>query len=134
MIEIPVSPGEVVDKLMILEIKKRFATSKGLEFVHLEAGLLQEALEKSGIKVDEGVQKRLLEVNEILWDCEDRLRHLEKEQDFGPEFIALARKVYLTNDQRAKWKRMINEACGSKIQEVKILPNYSKSSLGDSSS
>jgi len=115
-IEIPVSVGELLDKISILEIKSMFTDNeyvlKELEQLNLiKSTLTQYTLE---------YEVQLKKVNEKLWKTEDKLRKLEKEQRFDDEFIELARSVYITNDERARIKRQINKITNSTFKEVKV--------------
>ncbi len=126
-IAIPISPGEVVDRLTILEIKsERISDKTKLVNVHHELGKLLEAA-KSAIPDSQdmrALRAKLKAVNEELWVIEDDIRECERERDFGATFIALARAVYKTNDRRADLKRRINEALGSDIMEQKSYAPY----------
>ncbi len=126
-IAIPISPGEVVDRLTILEIKsERISDKTKLVNVHHELGKLLEAA-KSAIPDSQdmrALRAKLKAVNEELWVIEDDIRQCERERDFGATFIALARAVYKTNDRRADLKRRINEALGSDIMEQKSYAPY----------
>lgn len=126
-IAIPISPGEVVDRLTILEIKsERISDKTKLVDVHHELGKLLEAA-KSAIPDSQdmrALRAKLKAVNEELWVIEDDIRQCERERDFGATFIALARAVYKTNDRRADLKRRINEALGSDIMEQKSYAPY----------
>jgi predicted nucleic acid-binding Zn-ribbon protein len=115
-IEIPVSVGELIDKLTILEIKSLFTDD---EYVLKEL----EELNKSRAIITQYTLEyeiELKKVNEKLWKIEDKLRQLEKEQRFDSEFIELARSVYITNDERARIKREINELTNSDFKEIKV--------------
>lgn len=120
IIECPVSLGELVDKITILEIKMERIEDQARvdlarsEFEHLKAKL--DSLKLDGI---ESFQGELKKINEKLWVIEDDIRLLEKAQDFGDDFIALARSVYVTNDLRFKVKNSINMSYNSGIKEVK---------------
>lgn len=117
MITIPVSIGEVLDKISILQIKsERITNPDKLSNVVRELTYLAEAVKYHRYSE---LETELKQVNEALWDAEDKLRAAEKHQDFGGNFIALARSVYVLNDQRAKIKRQINLATGSKLIEEK---------------
>ncbi len=116
IVNIPISIGELLDKITILEIKSLFTNneyvSKELEELNqIKSTLTQYTLED---------EVKLKEVNLKLWTIEDRLRVLEKEQRFDEEFIELARSVYITNDLRAAIKKKINEETQSTYQEVKL--------------
>lgn len=115
-ITIPISVGELLDKITILEIKSMFTDDeyvlKELEALNLiKSTLTQYTLE---------CEVQLKKVNEKLWKIEDKLRKLEQEQRFDNEFIELARSVYKINDERARIKREINDLCNSDYREVKV--------------
>jgi hypothetical protein len=113
---IPISVGELLDKITILQIKSKHTDD---EYVHKE---LQD-LTKIAQEVDvykESYLNELLNVNYILWDIEDSLRELERLWKFNNDFISLARQVYITNDKRAEIKRKINEETQSSYRELKI--------------
>tara|TARA_B100000287_G_scaffold428364_1_gene479631 strand:+ start:562 stop:939 length:378 start_codon:yes stop_codon:yes gene_type:complete len=121
-IEIPISCGELVDKLSILEIKKtEIKNEEKLKQVLNEFNALKEIYKKifMNSKEIEKFYKDLLIVNKELWEIEDKLRKLEKEEKFDRIFIELARSVYITNDRRFSIKKAINEMFGSEIQEQK---------------
>ncbi|MBO6481898.1 MAG: hypothetical protein HVK35_04255 [Pelagibacteraceae bacterium] len=117
-----ISAGELVDKITILKIKKeKIANKEKLVEIKKELDSLTNTFNKS-IKKNinlETLTKELKNINLKLWDIEDKKRELEKKQEFGKEFIELARNVYKSNDERAKIKLKINEALGSNIKEVK---------------
>jgi hypothetical protein len=113
---IPISVGELLDKITILEIKSQYTTnqyvSKELDDLNqIKSTLTQYTLE---------YEVKLKEVNQKLWKIEDRLREKEKLQEFDAEFIELARSVYMTNDLRANIKKRINEETQSTYQEIKV--------------
>lgn len=115
-IEVPVSVGELIDKITILEIKSLFSDSKYIqrelnELKQIKSTITQYTLE---------CVNELREVNQKLWEIEDRLREKEKLQEFDEEFIELARSVYIINDERAKIKRKINEQTDSDYKEIKL--------------
>ncbi len=115
---VPVSVGELVDKITILEIKlARITNIASLANVNNELLLLKEI--KLNPEPRKEIVAELRKVNEELWDVEDRLRVLEKLREFDEEFIALARSVYILNDKRASIKREINLFTGSDIIEEK---------------
>lgn len=126
-IPVPISPGELLDKISILEIKsERIDDPLKRANVERELDLLtglwhSEAAETSEITAQRGELKTL---NEKLWGIEDEIRDCEREADFGSRFVELARSVYKTNDQRAALKRRINEALGSTILEEKSYKEY----------
>jgi predicted nucleic acid-binding Zn-ribbon protein len=115
-VAIPVSVGELLDKISILEIKSGLCYN---EYVEKELEDLNK-IKNTISGYTEEYMNQLREVNQKLWKIEDRLRVLEKEQRFDNEFIELARSVYKTNDKRAEIKRKINEETKSIYKEVKI--------------
>jgi predicted nucleic acid-binding Zn-ribbon protein len=123
----PISIGELVDKITILEIKaQRLREPYKRDAVSRELNLLNEidcATGGCGVTI-KALKDELRQVNEALWDIEDRIRDCEREQSFGEEFIQLARAVYKTNDRRAELKRRINEISGSALMEVKSHAAY----------
>ena len=117
-----ISAGELIDKITILEIKKIKITDKS-KLLEIEKELLSlnETMKKF-IPDQSEVSKfkdNLKEINLKLWDIEDGKRSFEKNNEFGKEFIELARNVYKFNDERAKIKLAINTVLGSNIKEVK---------------
>ena len=123
-LQIPASIGEVVDKITILEIKAARLSGERLANVELERQLLVGCLEAAGLAVAKVLFEKLRQINARLWEIEDDIRYMEAQQDFGPAFIALARAVYLTNDERAAVKRSINGSYGSALVEEKMYQNY----------
>ncbi|MGB6604248.1 MAG: DUF6165 family protein [Steroidobacteraceae bacterium] len=124
---IPVSPGELLDKITILRIKAvRILDAAKLANVKRELALLEQAWSAAGGGgQDVSQHERALEhVNEQLWDIEDRIRDKEARQTFDREFIELARAVYVSNDERAAIKKRINELLGSRIIEEKSYKPY----------
>ena len=126
MVTIPVSVGEIIDKLSILQVKKiKISDEMKLEFVNKEFEIL---FNLSSVYLDnleiESLYRQLIEINSSLWDVEDKLRVLEKEKIFEGEFISLARKVYFTNDERFRLKNEINLITSSEIREVKDYVKY----------
>lgn len=115
-VTIPVSVGELLDKISILEIKSLFVDN---EYVNLELQELTSIMNTITSCVIEEMEN-LRQVNRKLWKIEDQLRKLEKEQDFGDKFIELARSVYITNDERSQIKKRINEITNSSFREVKV--------------
>lgn len=115
----PVSWGELVDKITILEIKAaRIADPAKLANIRHELQALTQVRDAKGI-APPALVSELRRVNEQLWDIEDLIRECEERGDFGPAFVALARSVYKTNDRRAALKRQINDAMGSELVEEK---------------
>jgi hypothetical protein len=126
-IMVPVSPGELLDKITILRIKsQRMSDPAKLANVRLELRALEETWSASAYaKIDiEADLRALLAVNERLWVIEDDIRDKERAQAFDAEFVRLARAVYVENDERAAIKRRINMALGSKIVEEKSYRDY----------
>ena len=126
-ISVPVSPGELLDKITILRIKSsRMSDAGKLANVRVELKLLEELWSTSPYaKADIGADvNALLQVNERLWVIEDDIRDKERAQLFDSEFIRLARAVYFENDERAAIKRRINLKLGSSIVEEKSYTEY----------
>ena len=124
---VPVSPGELLDKVTILRIKvARIQDAAKLANVKLELSLLEQIWKDSGAAAhDVALNERALEnVNERLWDIEDRIRDKEARQTFDREFIELARAVYICNDERAAIKKRINLQLGSRLVEEKSYKQY----------
>jgi hypothetical protein len=127
-IRVDVAPGEVIDKITILEIKQqRIRDQDKHRNVTTELTVLNEAVRRNVDSSDQlqRMQAELRDVNGQLWDIEDEIRICERDKDFGPRFIELARAVYQTNDRRAALKRQINELLGSAIIEEKDYQDYS---------
>lgn len=127
LVEVPVSYGELIDKITILEIKSRLiADPAKLANVRNELELLDATwANHAASHIDIADERsRLLAVNEALWDIEDRIRLKEKAQAFDQEFIELARSVYVRNDERAAVKREINLKLGSQLVEEKSYQDY----------
>lgn len=126
-IAVPVSYGELIDKITILEIKSaRISNPEKLVNVRVELDLLNATWADAAASQTDIVAERakLKDVNEALWDIEDRIRVKEKAQEFDQEFIELARSVYFRNDDRAAYKREINEKLGSTLVEEKSYESY----------
>ena len=124
---VPVSPGELLDKITILRIKvARIQDAPKLANVKLELSLLEQTWKDSGgTQHDVAIDERALEnVNERLWDIEDRIRDKEARQTFDRDFIELARAVYICNDERAAIKKRINLQLGSRLVEEKSYKQY----------
>ena len=128
-IKVPISPGELLDKITILRIKsKRMSDPAKVANVRLELRALEEtwgasAFASIDLKADIGA---LLRVNERLWVIEDDIRDKERAQAFDAEFIRLARAVYIDNDERAAIKRRINTTLGSTLVEEKSYREYQR--------
>ena len=126
-ISVPVSPGELLDKITILRIKSsRMRDADKLANVRVELTVLEQTWSASAYaKVDIATDvNALLKVNERFWVIEDEIRDKERAQAFDAEFIRLARAVYFENDERAAIKRRINLKLGSKIVEEKSYAEY----------
>jgi hypothetical protein len=127
-----VSPGELIDKITILEIKQeRIKDADKVKNVNLELELLESLWDGSVYQSSALVVKKRAElkfINEELWVIEDDLRLKELKAEFDRDFIELARSVYLTNDRRASVKREINLEVGSKLIEEKSYQDYSSDS------
>src|SRR6201987_174591 len=124
---VPIPPGELLDKITILRIKVvRIQDAAKLGNIRLELSLLEQTWKDSGAAAHEvGLDERALQnVNERLWDIEDRIRDKEARQTFDRDFIELARAVYLCNDERAAIKRRINLQLGSRLIEEKSYKQY----------
>lgn len=124
---VPVSPGEVLDKITILEIKsERIQEEDKLVNVRRELELLQETWQRSVAedKVVRQLHTELKEINGALWDIEDAIRDEERKQRFDERFIELARNVYFTNDRRSRVKKELNLHLGSQIVEEKSYQDY----------
>ncbi|MVA58801.1 DUF6165 family protein [Agrobacterium vitis] len=126
MIEVPVSWGELIDKITILQIKSERITDEAKRTnVERELSLLNERLKPvAGHQGVIAISRDLLSVNTALWEIEDDIRDCERDGDFGPRFVSLARSVYVTNDRRAELKRQINVELGSDIIEEKSYKPY----------
>ena len=126
MINIPISIGELIDKISILQIKKNNITNeKKLILIKKEFLLLQSIL--SNISEDKKVNEylnKLIEINSKLWSIEDDIRDCEKNKNFDQKFIDLARSVYINNDIRSEIKLEINNYFGSTLVEVKSYEKY----------
>ena len=116
VINIPISVGQLLDKISILEIKAFFTND---EYVYKELEELNE-IKSTLIQYTLQYEVELKKVNETLWKIEDRIRQKEQRQEFDDEFIELARSVYINNDKRAKIKKEINEVTNSSYKEIKV--------------
>lgn len=126
-ISVPVSPGELLDKITILEIKaERITDEAKLRNVKVELALLTQTWGQSFVDHDAVLVLRqtLKKINQALWDIEDRIRVKEAKKEFDQEFVDLARSVYIQNDQRAAAKKEINVLLGSQIVEEKSYAEY----------
>ncbi len=126
-LHMPVSAGELLDKITILRIKsQRISDAAKLANVRLELQLLERTWAALGpaVQAVAADERALLAVNEQLWDIEDRIRAKEAAGSFDQDFIDLARAVYHRNDERAAIKKRINVALGSRLVEEKSYQPY----------
>ena len=126
-ISVPVSFGELLDKISILQIKsERISDEAKLANVRTELSALEKTwmAHPAGGKDVAQLRADLKAINEELWDIEDNIRLQDKAGDFGDAFVALARSVYLRNDERARIKKAINLALGSAYVEEKSYKDY----------
>ena len=126
MVTIPVSVGELIDKLSILHVKQlKIVNEDKLSFINKEFELIYNM---SSIYLDDekilNLYRQLIDVNSKLWDIEDELRTIETTKNFDTHFIELARKVYYTNDDRFLLKNQINELTDSEVREQKDYIEY----------
>ena len=126
-VETPVAVGELIDKITILEIKaERFTDVAKRNNVVVELSMLRERRDQAvpqSPRLD-ALGAQLKSVNERIWELEDSIRDCERRADFGPDFVAVARSIYRTNDERAAVKRQINVALGSDLIEEKSYAPY----------
>ena len=115
-VTIPVSVGELLDKISILEIKAFLTDDQYIHKELKELNFVKSTITQYTLEYEVQLKK----VNEKLWKIEDKIREKEKNKEFDGEFIELARGVYIKNDERARIKREINILCNSDYQEVKI--------------
>jgi len=124
---VEIAPGELIDRITILEIKaERIADPDKLGNIRRELAVLVSARD-GAVASSDAIAKLtadLKSVNEALWTIEDDIRACERAGDFGPRFVELARSVYKSNDCRAALKRAINERLGSRIVEEKSYAEY----------
>ena len=126
IVNVPISLGELIDKISILLIKeKNISDEKKLSKIHEELSLLKKTLNnKINENNIENYLNKLVEINAKLWKIEDDIRDCERNKKFDQFFIDLARSVYITNDKRSEIKNEINKKFGSKIVEVKSYKKY----------
>ncbi len=126
-VETPVAIGELIDKITILEIKaERFTDAAKRKNVAAELSMLRARRDQvvpQSPQLD-ALGALLKAVNERIWELEDSIRDCERRSDFGPDFVAVARSIYRTNDERAAVKRQINVALGSDLIEEKSYAAY----------
>jgi hypothetical protein len=126
MISVPISHGELLDKISILEIKKsKIDNVDKLVNVEKELQILSSLIPET-LKSDvvQNLYEQLFNINLMLWEVEDDIRNCERSDDYGSYFIELARKVYRYNDKRSELKKTINLATSSGIVEEKSYSQY----------
>jgi hypothetical protein len=126
-IGVDISPGELIDKITILELKlERISDSAKIANVRLEYDVLMEVYAREVVEsvALRTLTERLKRINAALWEIEDHIREHERAKNFDAGFVALARSVYRTNDERSAVKRAINELLASKIIEEKSYAAY----------
>ena len=126
-IHVPISPGELVDKITILEIKKEFIQDiNKLNNINHEYDVLMKIYNENISKVEgvEVLKSKLKDINLTLWKIEDDIRDCERDKNFYEKFIELARSVYFTNDKRSKIKLEINALLNSSLVEEKSYKDY----------
>ena len=120
----PISIGELIDKITILEIKQINMTGIKLKNINKEMKLLKNILQDKNLEINIDLIKNLKKINKKLWEIEDNIRIKERNQEFDEEFIKLARSVYIENDKRASIKKEINQKYNSNLVEEKSYKNY----------
>lgn len=130
LVSVPVSIGELVDKITILEIKQELITDPDkLKNINHELLLLKKIKDSLDIPITVSVFEVMLkDTNRYLWDIEDGKRACEAKKDFGEDFVKLSRALYVNNDLRGTIKRKINEIAGSEIVEEKMYTTYKNDS------
>lgn len=124
IINVPISVGELIDKVSILEIKKDKLKNLKLKNILKELSFLRAVIEKNSIFIPDEIFFQLKSINLKLWDIEDKIRIKEKNKEFDNEFIELARSVYINNDRRAETKKELNIMFNSEIIEEKSYEKY----------
>lgn len=120
----PISIGELIDKITILEIKQIYMTGIKLKNINKEMKLLKDILQDKNLEINIDLIENLKKINKKLWEIEDNIRIKESKQEFDEEFIKLARSVYIENDKRASIKKEINQKYNSDLVEEKSYKNY----------
>ena len=124
---IPISSGELIDKISILKIKRKKIINKSkLQNINKELSLLNK-IYKNNFQKNKKIllyEKKLIKINKKLWDIEDKIRTLESKKTFNQQFINLARAVYINNDERSEIKKKINKLTGSHLIEEKSYKSY----------
>ena len=124
IIHVPISIGELIDKITILEIKEDKLKNLKLKNILKELSFLKAVLEKNSILIPDEIYFQIKSINLKLWDIEDKIRIKEKNKEFDNEFIELARSVYLNNDRRSETKKELNIMFNSEIIEEKSYEKY----------
>lgn len=132
-IDTPISVGELVDKLTILEIKSAMIKDEDKlnevknEKEQLSAAFIEVISSSTSVSKSQfyALKADLYQINLGLWHIEDNIRECERNKDFGARFIRLARDVYHTNDKRFEIKNQINQLTNSNVKEVKSYESYS---------
>ena len=126
-ITIPVSSGELIDKISILKIKRKKIINKSkLRNINKELSLLNK-IYKNNFQKNKKIllyEKKLIKINKKLWDIEDKIRFHESKKNFNQKFINLARAVYINNDERSEIKKKINKLTDSHLIEEKSYKSY----------
>ena len=126
-IKIPVSSGELIDKISILKIKRKKIINKSkLRNINKELSLLNK-IYKNNFQKNKKIllyEKKLIKINKKLWDIEDKIRFHESKKNFNQKIINLARAVYINNDERSEIKKKINKLTGSHLIEEKSYKSY----------
>lgn len=130
-IKVPISIGELIDKITILEIKElRIKHKEKLKSIKIELALLNKVFSKikdihtRDLKKIISLKTGLFEINLRLWRIEDKIRLLESNKDFGKKFVNLARSIYLMNDKRSMIKNKLNILTESELTEIKYYSKY----------
>ena len=124
---IPISVGELIDKISILKIKKKKILNKAKQTNIIKELNFLEKIYKSNFTKNKKIklyEKELIKINKNLWEIEDQIRNCESKKDFNEIFINLARAVYLNNDKRSIVKKKINLLTKSNIVEEKLYKSY----------
>ena len=124
IINVPISVGELIDKVSILEIKKDKLKNLKLKNILKELSFLRAVIEKNSIFIPDEIFFQLKSINLKLWDIENKIRIKEKNKEFDNEFIELARSVYLNDDRRSETKKELNIMFNSGIIEEKSYEKY----------
>ena len=124
IILVPISIGELFDKITILQIKKNRIKGNKLDNVNKELNHLEEVVKNNNLKIEKKIFTQLKKINTNLWEIEDEIRIKESKNEFDQEFIDLARSVYKENDKRASLKKEINLNYGSLFVEEKSYKFY----------